>query len=74
MTRVNKREVSEFLKRDRQHTIVVRGTSIQIKLLLKGFHIIVKSGGEKPLTYVYRDKAIAIDRFCEQANHFGRDK
>lgn len=68
-----KKKIKEFLDRDRQHTVVVKGISIQIKLLQKGFHIIVRNGDEKPLTYVYRDINVAIDRFSEQVQHFRRD-
>jgi len=72
MTVPEKKKLKEILDKDRQHTITVRSTTIQIKLLPKGFHIIVKSGG-KPQTYVYRDLNVAIDRFCEQVQHFRRD-
>lgn len=69
--KIDKKKLKEALDKDGQHTASVNGSSVQIKLLRKGFHIIVKSGG-KPLTYVYRDRRVAVDRFCEQVAYFGR--
>lgn len=69
--RIDRKKLKEALVRDGQHTAMVKGTSIQIKLLRRGFHIIVKADG-KPLTYVYRDQRVAVDRFCEQVAYFWR--
>jgi hypothetical protein len=65
--------VENGLDKEGSYSTTIGRTTLKIMLRKKGYHIIVNErGAKKPLTWFYRLRSVALDRFEEQCDFYKR--
>lgn len=73
MNAEDRSSVEKSLDTESSYSITIGRTTLKIMIRRKGYHIIVNErGAKKPLTWFYRLRSVALDRFEEQCDFYKR--